>query len=360
MNRTVTAVGLWAAVMGGCGEPCQPAPDATLGSPTAWETMYLEGPGTPDPPPRRMLPGEDGFPLAYGDWIPDDWDGSGPMVLLVHGSSAYGELYGTLGQGLAARGVLARLIDVRGHGRSTCPTPSCDDRAAPRTYTDDGAYWPGRSGDSLDDDQIVRDLHVFIRDLQTTWPDAPLFVAGHSSGAGVVARHVEHAGMSHLAGAMQLTPFHHPEQPQNAIETWDCGRMTGTGYAQLDLGAFGDGRRGNPHRYVLSFHKDAEYVTPLDTEQYSYTTVQGMAATGPDSFHAAFTKPVLWVAAQRDALLELEASREQFDRLANPGAFVEVRETSHVGVSWSDPVAEVMAEFAFDPGGMSDRIIDPP
>ena len=342
-----------------CNEPCAEAPEGTLGSPSAWEQAFLEGPGVPESPPMRMLVAEDGHELAYTDWVPDGWDGSGPMVVLVHGSSAYGELYGALGQGLAVRGVYARLIDVRGHGRSACPTEECTNREQPRTYIDDGSYWPGRPGDSLDADQIVRDLHAFVDDLRISWPNAWLLVAGHSSGAGVVARYVEQTGMAHLAGAMQLTPFHHPDQPQNALETWDCGRMAGSGYARVDLGAFGDGRRGNGHRYVLSFHKNDEYVTTLDTTQYSYNTVLGMAATGPDSFHDAFTKPTLWVAAEHDALLDLDISRQEFSRLANPQAFVEVRNTSHIGVSWSDDVAAVMADFAFDPQGASDQVIDP-
>jgi len=347
------------AICNACSEPCLPPPEGTLGSPSAWEQDYLAGPAPFTVPPLEHLVAADGLPLAYYDWVPELWDGTEPMVLFVHGSSAYGELYGVLGEGLAARGVLARLVDLRGHGRSTCPTPACEDPEAARIYVDDGAYWPGRPGDSLDDDQITRDLHAMVTDLQRRWPDAPLFLAGHSSGAGVVAHYVEQTGMAHLAGAIELTPFHHPEQPQNQLTTWDCGRATGSGYARIDLGALGDGRRGNPHRYVLSFHKDPEYLTPLDTLRNSYATVLGMAATGPDSFHAAFTRPVLWVAAQRDQLLDLDASREEFERFAGSGAFVVVRDTSHVGVAWSDQVAALMADFAADPDTVASGNIDP-
>ncbi|MCH9686526.1 MAG: alpha/beta hydrolase [Deltaproteobacteria bacterium] len=351
---------LLVTTVGACAEPCDPPPEGTLGAPEAWEQDFLAGPGLPPPPSISFLEAEDGLPLAYTDWIPDPWDGTGPVVVLVPGSSAYGELYSVLGAGLAARGVLARVIDVRGHGRSTCPTTACDDPEGVRAYVDDGAYWPGRPGDALDEDQHTRDLHSFVVDLERRWPDATLLLAGHSSGAGLVARYVERIGMAHLVGAMQLTPFHHPDQPQNDLAQWDCGRASGTGYARVDLGALGDARRGNPHRYVLSLHKDPEYQTALDTLHYSFTTLQGMAASNPDTFHAAFSRPVLWIAGERDALLDLDESREEFQRLGTPGEFVVVRDTSHVGVSWSDRVAEVMAEFAFDPQrGGTERAIDP-
>ena len=359
-RRSITRATLLAfALVQSCSEPCLPPPDGTLGAPTAWEQAFLAGPGLPSPPPTELLRGDDGLMLAHGDWIPDEWDGRGPVVVLVHGSSAYGELYGVLGRGLARRGVLARLVDLRGHGRSACPTPECSDREAPRTYEDDGEYWPGRPGDSLDDDQITRDLHAVVTDARRRWPEASIWLAGHSSGAGVVARYVEQTGMAHLGGAMQLAPFHHSDQPQNALESWDCGRAAGTGYARVDLGALGDARRGNVHRYVMSFHKDPEYQTDLDTLRYSYTTMLGMAATDADSFHAAFTKPTLWVVGERDVLFDLEASREEHERLAAPGAFVLVRETSHIGVSWSDAVAEVMADFAHDPESVASGSIEP-
>lgn len=344
----------------GCGEPCAPAPEGTLGQPTTWEQRFLAEQGLPIVATRDTLAADDGLALAYADWVPSEWSGAEPMVLLVHGSTAYGDLYSVLGQGLAARGVLARLIDVRGHGRSACPTPTCDDPEAPRAYVDDGDYWPGRPGDSLDANQIARDLHAMVVDLQQQWPQAPLYIAGHSSGAGAVARYVEQTGMAHLEGAIVLTPFFHPDQPQNQLETWDCGRASGTGYARVDLGALGDALRGNPHRYVLSFHKDPEFTAQLDTLHYSHTTTLGMAATNADDFFASFVRPVLWVAAEHDALLDLSASRAEFARLPAGGAFVVANDTSHVGVSWSGSVAALMAEFVHDPAAVEDGSIEPP
>ena len=55
------------------------------------------------------------------------------------------------------------------------------------------------------------------------------------------------------------------------------------------------------------------------------------------------------VAGDRDALLDLEASRTEYARLPGGRGFVVVRDTSHVGVSWSSGVAAKLASFAQDP-----------
>jgi alpha-beta hydrolase superfamily lysophospholipase len=313
----------------------------------------------PEPPQTAFLAGEEGLALAYADWVPEDWDGTGSVVLFVHGSSAHGALYATLGQGLSSRGVYARLIDMRGHGLSRCPKAGdCDPFQTP-TYTDDGDYWPGRPGDALDEHQLARDLNAHLDDLRARAPDARLVLAGHSSGAGLVSRTLETTGTNGLAGAALLAPFNHPEQPQVTLGSWECGSIVGTEYAQVDLGALGDARRGNPHRYVLTLNKQPDYQDPLDTLQYTYSLNQGLAVTDAETFHQAFVLPTLWVAGQEDQMLDLEASRGEFERLPYGSAFVEVAETSHVGVSWSDGVAAVLAAFAVDPDSVQSGVIEP-
>lgn len=346
-------LGLCTRLLAGCGDDdCSNPSENTLGELTAWEQGFLAGPTIESPPPG-FLEAEDGLGLAYHDWVPGSWDGSGPVVLLVPGSSAYAELYAALGQGLRERGVLARIIDVRGHGRSTCsPQGACGE--PPHPAPDDDRYYRGRPGDSLDEDQIIRDLARHVADLRARWPAARrLVISGHSSGGGVVSRYVETGGLAAVGSVALLAPFNHFAQPQN-VDASDqlCAGTAGTPYAQLDLGALGDAMRGNRHRYVLSFVKEPELTTELDTLRYSYTTMLGMAADDPDDFLAAYAEPTLWIAAERDALLDLEESRAQFERMPGGGAFVVAQDTSHVGLSWSDPVAELLARWATEPSSV--------
>ena len=356
MRRLLSTLVLLA---GACGEPCEAAPDGDLGEPTAWEQAFLEQGGLPDSPAPAFLVAEDGLPLAYRDWMPAGWDGTGAMVLLLHASSAYGELYAALAEAMAAEGVLTRVVDLRGHGLSTCITPDVCGTEGARVYDDDGAYWPGRPGDALDAWQHARDVVTHLEHLRELWPEADAVLMGHSSGAGLVARVIESRGMAGLAGAIVLAPFHTPDQPQNSLQTWDCGRGVGTAYAQVDLGALGDAMRDNPHRYVLALRKNEDYRAALDTEHYTATTMWGLAVEDEERFHAAFTGPTLWVAGERDALLDVELSRQEFDRMPGGQAFVTVADTSHVGVTWSRAVGQLCAAFARDPASVTSQTLQP-
>jgi alpha-beta hydrolase superfamily lysophospholipase len=346
-------------LLASCEDPCQPAPDGALGEPTAWERDFLARGGLPESPAPAFVVAEDGLPLAYRDWVPDEWDGTGAMVLLLHGSSAYGELYGALGQGMAAEGVLVRVVDLRGHGLSACVREGACGTTEPRSYVDDGAYWVGRPGDAFDTSQHARDVDLHLEDMRARWPGARVMLMGHSSGGGLVSRYIEGASMAGVDGAILLAPFNHPDQPQNDLRTWDCGRGAGTAYAQVDLGALGDAMRDNPHRYVLDLVKNEDYRAALDTTRYTATTMNGLAVRDVDRFHAAFSGPTLWIAGEQDALLDTETSRAEFERMPGAAAFVTVRDTSHVGVTWSDGVARASAAFAKEPASVSTGTIEP-
>jgi len=340
----------------GCAEPdvCPIAEDP-LGSLTLWEEQWLEDGGAPVSPDHHTLIAEDGLMLAYRDWVPDGWTGVGAVAVLVPGSSAHSEQYAQLGATLSEEGVYTRIIDVRGHGRSVCESLyTCDEPAhVPRQPEDDGIYYPGRVGDSADPHQLARDLGTHLAHLRTLWPDASQHLVGHSSGGGLVSRFIENAGAHALSSVSLLAPYNHPDQPQVRPEVkLDCADFTGTEYARVDLGALGDALRGNDHRYVLTFHKNYDYTDPLDTLAYTWNTVQGMSTTNPDSFWAAHTAPLLFIAADRDHLLDPVESARQAERAAGPVEFWKAGDTSHVGLSWSAEVGERVAEHIGHYAGM--------
>lgn len=342
--RAVLLLGLLAACAGE--DPCAPDDAAPLGTLTAWEQDLAETEPLPESPDPGTLTAEDGLALSYRDWVPAAWDGTGPLTVLVPGSTAHAEVYARLAQGLQDRGVYTRVIDVRGHGRSVCASATdCSDPGfTPRDIVDDAAYFPGRLGDSADDNQLARDLGLHLADLAAAWPDASHFLAGHSSGGGLVSRYAENAGVADLDGVILLAPYNHPDQPQVRPEVLlDCPDMAGTNYARVDLGAVGAALRGAVHRYTVRFHKGEDYTLPIDTLAYTWTTMNGMATRDPDAFWQAHTAPLLFLAAEQDHLLDPDISRAQAERAAGAVTFVEVADTSHVGLSWSDEVAGEMA-----------------
>jgi alpha-beta hydrolase superfamily lysophospholipase len=348
-SRALPALAL--LLVSACGNTDECAiPDNALGSPTAWEQDWLDAGGAPESPAPAAILGEDGLALAHRDWVPVDWDGTGPALVLVPGSSSHSEAYAQLGAALSDNGVYTRIIDVRGHGLSVCrsATDCTDPTFTPRQPVDDSTYFPGRLGDAADPDQLARDLGAHLADLSARFPAASLHLAGHSSGGGLVSHYVENAGAHAVSSVSLLAPYNHPDQPQVRPEVQlDCPDLAGTAYARLDMGALGDALRGDLHRYVLTLHKGADLTQPLDTLAYTWATVQGMAASDPDGFWAAHTAPLLFVIADEDNILDPSISAEQAERAAGPVTVWVAEETSHVGLAWSAAVGQQVADHAW-------------
>ena len=127
-----------------------------------WEQEFVRTEAALYPAPEpKFLEAEDGLRLAYREWIPADWSGSGEIYLIVPGSTSHSLHFRFLGSALRDRGILTRVIDFRGTGFSVCESAGlCGD---PTEYTarvavDDGNYFPGRIGDVPSWCSTVQDL----------------------------------------------------------------------------------------------------------------------------------------------------------------------------------------------------------
>lgn len=310
---------------------------------TSWEEEVFAS-GLPAGPDPQYMKGEDGLNLAYREWVPHGWNGRGSVAVLIPGSTGHSGLCTLVGQGVAARGVLIRIIDTRGHGHSVCRSATdCSDPAfTPRIYIDDGNYYPGRPGDCLDPNQVIRDLGAHIEDLKKRWPKASIHLAGHSSGGGCISRFVEHIDISMVDGFALLGPYNNWQQPQNIAET--NNRYS---YVDMDL-LMNEAIPNNPHRYVLAFNLAKPQSDELSIARWTWNMVQAMAATNADDFWAKYTKPVMFIAGEKDELFDLEECRRQHSRAAAAGPFVVIEDTSHIGLKMSVRVCEALAKWFTD------------
>jgi alpha-beta hydrolase superfamily lysophospholipase len=116
------------------------------------------------------LPAIERFQARDGSWLGfrhyvAKGAATGRVAVVVHGSSgSSGNVIHALSQALAARGVEAFAIDIRGHGAS------------------------GTRGDIGYVGQLEDDLADFVAVLRKTVPSAPLTLIGHSSGGGFALR----------------------------------------------------------------------------------------------------------------------------------------------------------------------------
>jgi len=308
--------------------------------------------GLPVGPPPQYIKGEDGLNLAYREWVPNSCNGDGPVSILVPGSSAHSGMYTLFGRYMADRGVIIRIIDTRGHGLSVSMTAR--DRGSPsivhRSYIDDGIYHSGRFGDCLDPNQVIRDLLNHVEDLKKLWPRATIHLVGHSSGGGCVSRFVEHIDISKVDSFALLGPYNNWQQPQNIPQT-----NSRYSYVDMDLLMNEVILKNTPHRYVLAFNLSKYHSDSLSISRWTWNMVQAMAATDADGFWKKYTKPVMFIAAEKDELFNLEECRRQHRRAAAGGPFVVIEDTSHLGLGLSAKVAETLSKWFFDSNPMRDR-----
>ena len=327
---------------------CSTFKNNNLGTLTDWEEIYRNEGRRPAAPTPQYLTAEDGLQLAYREWTPAGWVAGNEVLLFIPGSTAHSGLYTAIGAGLGNRNIKVRIIDVRGHGLSVChSSTNCTNPASvSREINDNNIYYKGRIGDSLDKNQIIRDVNQHIADLKTKNSGSLINIAGHSSGGGVVSRFIEHGGFQQVAGVALVAPFNHASQLQNrpTPEPTDVcyAEYRKSAYAVVDFGALGDALRGNAHRYTLYFRKEAVFRDSLDITTNTFATMMGTQTEDASGFWNAFTRPFLFLAGEKDALFDVNKSRTQF--LLAPGArmadFIIISNTSHIGLSWSDTVAD--------------------
>ncbi len=124
----------------------------------------------------------DGIALAYFPFR-----ANAPMAKLIfyHGASANSLAgYQQLAIDLSKKyRISTYLVDIRGHGHSG-----------------------GARGDAPDYEQVWRDVATVVSRIKTENPGAPLFLGGHSAGAGVVLNYLSRYGAGPIQGFVFVAP----------------------------------------------------------------------------------------------------------------------------------------------------------
>jgi len=153
-------------------------------------------------PDLTRFQARDGTGLAYRHY-PARGAAVGRVAVLVHGSSGSSTSIHALGDALAARGVEAFAVDIRGHGAS------------------------GTRGDIGYVGQLEDDLADFVAVVRKTIPDAPLTLVGHSAGGGFALRVTASPIQNLFARTVLLAPYLGYNAPTN--------RPDSGGWASADL-----------------------------------------------------------------------------------------------------------------------------
>ena len=263
----LAAVGLGALVLGAM--LAAPLTRPPVYAPIEKAALALDRTGLPD---LSHYQTRDGSWLAYRRYAPQGAD-TGRVAILAHGSSAFSAEMNSIAKALAAAGITALALDVRGHGAS------------------------GQRGDIAYAGQLEDDLADLVTQTRKEKPDARFVLIGHSLGGGFAARISATPTGREFDRFVLVAPFLGPNAPTSGHGNTDWARVDTPRIVAINILA-GFGATLGQSLPVIAFANNpaaAKYVTSV----YSYRL---LADYGPD-FDWSKTKAALAAAAPKTAVV---------------------------------------------------------
>jgi alpha-beta hydrolase superfamily lysophospholipase len=248
-------------------------------SDASFSFQELRKAGTVSLPAVEFITAADGVQLAYRGYVPPS---PRAAVLFYHGGGAHsGAGYQFLGHGLETQYAAAvTMPDIRGHGASGGPR-----------------------GDAPSPLQVWEDITPFIRKMRADFPQLPLFLGGHSSGAALVLNYASQARHEPVDGYLFLSPQlganAHIDRPSQAAP-----------FARVDGSAFGayfaSGGTAHGHDHAVQFNYPPA-VLSADPGLVAAITVNmsiALIPTAPDKAFASLEYPFgLWIGAEDELFI---------------------------------------------------------
>jgi len=249
-------------------------------------------------PPVKTVTASDGIKLAYRAYVPKQPKAG---IIFYHGGGAHSAAgYQYLGTALSARYNIATFTpDIRGHGKSG-----------------------GARGDAPNPQQVLQDISTLVVHIKKRYPHLPLYLGGHSSGAGLILNYSGFTGKADVKGYVFLAPqlgFRsktgrtdnpHPFTKINVLP-FIINRMTGGAL-------FG-------HSKAVTFNYPAALLES-DAGFVGYNTVNMANALTPSSPHEQLKqidKPLgVWI-GDLDEVLDADKV-VSFVKSVSPGDYVEM------------------------------------
>lgn len=219
----------------------------------------------------------DQIQLAYRSYVPAN---PKAVVILYHGSGANsGAGYQPIGEQLSQQyGIATYLPDIRGHGLSA-----------------------GERGDTPSIEQVYEDVTTLIDAAHRQFPSIPVFLGGHSAGAGLVVNYINSPRHEFVDGYLFVAPDFGPKS--------DTMREGNGNFATVCIKAFvaheltGGWPKG--HAIGVRYNYSEEQMNSgLGLVQYNTVNMAlALNPTKPSQEVAAIDRPFgLWVGAEDEIM----------------------------------------------------------
>ena len=136
-----------------------------------------------EPAPLSYIQSSDGIKLAFRAYVPSE---PNAILIFYHGAGAHSEIsYQHIGNDL--RDVFQVGVytpDIRGHG-----------------------YPEGPRGDAPSKELVWQDITVLLNHVRSLYPSTPVFLGGHSAGAGLVLNYSSWKDSQPVNGYVFIAPY---------------------------------------------------------------------------------------------------------------------------------------------------------
>ena len=222
----------------------------------------------------ESLMAEDGVVLAYRRYAPAS---PRAALLFYHGGGAHsGAGYQWLGRGLQSQAdVAVYMPDLRGHGASGGPR-----------------------GDAPSPAQVWGDIATFVTHIRSELRQVPVFLGGHSSGAGLALNYSGWPDREVVSGYVLLSPQlgaqAHTDRPSQAAPFTRVHAASFAGY-------FESGGAAHGHDYAVRFNYPSELIAADPGMVTAITVTMSVALTpaAPQRQFASLDRPLgLWIGSE--------------------------------------------------------------
>jgi acylglycerol lipase len=227
----------------------------------------------------EYLTASDGVRLAYRRYAPAS---PRAAVLFYHGGGAHsGAGYQFVGSGLQTLfDMVVYTPDIRGHGASGGPR-----------------------GDAPNPKQVWADITTLIKHIRAEFPHLPLFLGGHSSGAGVALNYTSQPDREPVSGYAFLSP-------QLGVQAKTDRPSLTAPFATVDTSAFvayaTSGGTSHGHDYAVKFNYPAETLAsdPGLVASISVNMSVALIPSAPQEQFAGLDRPFgLWIGSDDELFL---------------------------------------------------------
>ncbi|MBN2041519.1 MAG: alpha/beta fold hydrolase [Spirochaetes bacterium] len=234
-------------------------------------------------------------------------------MIVIHGGGAHSNAgYQHIAEGLSRNySISTYLMDLRGHGLSG------DER-----------------GDAIEVEYVYKDIQKLIEIVKTK-SDKPVFLCGHSSGAGIILNYLTYLNYDSINGLVFISPelgYKSNTKRDNIKEPFAKAKIS------IFIASSMSGKKLFKHTKAVFFNYPPEVLNNDKLIVNAYTTNMSYACTpdNPEKQFSKIDKPVLMMIGENDEVIDPEKVKRYIgllpDEIQNKSEFISISDSKHLSV----------------------------